>query len=59
LAAGSRLGRFPALRHALARPGVLEVEFTTGEELLGRLYELVQMAAKDLGSLDRSVMNHP
>ncbi len=43
----------------LARPGVLEVEFGDGGELLARLYELVQMAAKDLGSLDRSVMNHP
>jgi hypothetical protein len=39
----------------VARPGVLEVEFTSAEDLLGRLYELVQLAARDLDSLDRSV----
>jgi len=32
----------------LARSGVLEVEFASGEELLGRLYELVRMAGEDL-----------
>ena len=32
----------------LARPGVLEVEFASAEDLLGRLYELVQLACRDL-----------
>lgn len=32
----------------LVRPGVLEVEFASAEDLLGRLYELVQMAGEDL-----------
>ena len=35
----------------LVRPGVLEVEFTSAEDLLGRLYELVQMAGEDLEEL--------
>jgi len=32
----------------LVRPGVLEVEFTSAEDLLGRLYELVRIAGEDL-----------
>ena len=32
----------------VVRAGVLEVEFASGEELLGRLYELVRMAGEDL-----------
>jgi hypothetical protein len=32
----------------LVRPGVLEVEFGSAEDLLGRLYELVQLAGRDL-----------
>jgi hypothetical protein len=36
----------------LPRPGVLEVEFASGEELLGRLYELVRMASEDLEAVE-------
>jgi hypothetical protein len=36
----------------IARPGVLEVEFASAEELLGRLYELVQTAAGDLEAFE-------
>jgi hypothetical protein len=32
----------------LVRPGVLEVEFGTANELLARMYELVQIAGVDL-----------
>jgi hypothetical protein len=32
----------------LVRPGVLEVEFASAEDLLARLYELVKMAGRDL-----------
>ena len=32
----------------LVRPGLLEVEFCDGGELLGRLYELVRIAGEDL-----------
>jgi hypothetical protein len=36
----------------LVRPGVLEVEFTSGEELLGRLYELVRIAGENFGEFE-------
>lgn len=36
----------------ITRPGVLEVEFTTGEDLLARLYKLVRIAGDDLESFD-------
>jgi hypothetical protein len=39
----------------LVRPGVLEVEFGNGEELLGRLYELVRTAAGDLEGFERII----
>jgi hypothetical protein len=42
----------------VVRPGVLEVEFASAEYLLGRLYELVKIAAEDLDGLNRSVMSH-
>jgi hypothetical protein len=32
----------------VVRPGVLEVEFASAEDLLGRLWELVQRAGRDL-----------
>jgi hypothetical protein len=32
----------------LVRPGVLEVEFASAEDLLARLYEFVQLAGSDL-----------
>jgi hypothetical protein len=35
----------------VVRPGVLEVEFASAEDLLGRLWELVQMAGRDLPAL--------
>ena len=36
----------------LSRPGVLEVEFATANELLARLYELVQLAGLDLDGFE-------
>jgi hypothetical protein len=39
----------------LVRPGVLEVEFASAEDLLGRLYELVQLASRDLQSFEDCV----
>ena len=39
----------------VVRPGVLEVEFASAEDLLGRLWELVQMAGRDLGELDSAL----
>ena len=35
----------------VVRPGVLEVEFAGPEDLLGRLWELLQLASEDLGAL--------
>ena len=35
----------------VVRPGVLEVEFESAEDLLARLYELVQLAGRDLPAL--------
>jgi hypothetical protein len=37
----------------IVRTGVLEVEFANGEELLGRLYELVRIAGEDLEGFER------
>jgi hypothetical protein len=37
----------------LVRPGVLEVEFGSAEDLLGRLYELVRIAGEDFEELQR------
>ncbi len=37
----------------VARPGVLEVEFASAEDLLGRLWELVQLAGRDLEDLQQ------
>lgn len=47
----------PALPLGLrvVRPGVLEVEFASAEELLGRLYELVKMAGEDLEGFEALV----
>jgi len=42
----------------IVRSGVLEVEFANGEELLGRLYELVRIAGEDLECFERLV-THP
>lgn len=39
--------------------GVLAVQFSTAEDLLGRLYELVQIAAEDLGRLEMLLQVHP
>jgi hypothetical protein len=39
----------------IVRPGVLEVDFASAEELLGRLYELVTMAGEDLEGFERLV----
>jgi hypothetical protein len=39
----------------VVRPGVLEVEFGSAEDLLGRLFELVQLAGRDLESLAHSL----
>lgn len=36
----------------LPRPGVLEVEFASAEELLGRLFALVQIASEDFMALE-------
>ena len=36
----------------LVRPGVLEVQFASAEDLLGRLYELVRIAGEDLEAFD-------
>jgi hypothetical protein len=36
----------------IVRAGVLEVQFADGEELLARLYELVQIAGEDLQAFD-------
>ena len=36
----------------IVRPGVLQVEFANGEELLGRLFELVRMAGEDLETFE-------
>ena len=46
----------PGIR--VARPGVLEVEFESAEDLLGRLYELVRMAAGDLESFSQARPSH-
>lgn len=40
----------------LVRPGVLEVEFASAEDLLGRLYELVQMAALNLDAFEAQLL---
>jgi hypothetical protein len=37
----------------LIGPGKLEVQFTTGPELLGQLYELVQLAGRDLEEFEK------
>ena len=39
----------------VVRPGVLEVEFASAEDLLGRLYELVQFAGRDLDVFEKAV----
>jgi hypothetical protein len=39
----------------VSRPGVLEVEFQGAEDLLGRLFELVQLAGRDLEGLAESL----
>jgi hypothetical protein len=39
----------------VVRPGVLEVEFASAEDLLGRLWELVQLAGRDLEELADSL----
>ncbi len=36
----------------IVRPGLLEVEFASAEELLARLYELVQLASEDLENFE-------
>jgi hypothetical protein len=41
----------------VARPGVLEVEFTSAEDLLGRLYELVKKASEDLERFNASILS--
>lgn len=40
----------------VVRPGALEVEFGSAEDLLGRLFELVQMAGKDLSTFSTALM---
>ncbi len=40
-------------------PGVLAVQFSTPEDLLGRLYELVQTAAQDLGRFEMLLKVRP
>ncbi len=42
----------------VARAGVLEVEFASAEDLLGRLYELVRIAVEDLDGLQLT-LNQP
>lgn len=39
----------------ISRPGVLEVEFGSAEDLLGRLYELVRLAGEDLKEFEEVV----
>jgi hypothetical protein len=39
----------------VVRPGVIEVEFGSAEDLLGRLYALVQLAGRDLESFAHSL----
>jgi hypothetical protein len=36
----------------VARPGLLEVEFASAEDLLARLFELVQLAGRDLSHFE-------
>jgi hypothetical protein len=43
----------------VSRPGVLEVEFAGVEDLLGRLWELVQMAGRDLPALTAALEHSP
>jgi hypothetical protein len=42
----------------IVRSGVLEVEFASAEDLLGRLYELVRIAGQDLEAFD-AVLHGP
>ncbi len=43
----------------VVRPGVLEVEFASAEDLLGRLWELVQLAGRNLDVFDEAVRVQP
>jgi hypothetical protein len=43
----------------IARPGVLEVDFASAEDLLGRLYELVRLAGEDLERFESLVTAPP
>ena len=43
----------------VVRPGVLEVEFASAEDLLGRLWELVQLAGRDLPALTDALEHSP
>ena len=51
---------FPALPPSVRlRPGRLEVEFTTPEELLARLFELSQAIANDYGNFEAACAMEP
>ena len=43
----------------VVRPSVLEVEFASAEDLLGRLWELVQLAGRDLPALTDALEHSP